>query len=236
MKAIVSIPTYNEAENIEALIHRILKLPVDIGVVVVDDNSPDGTGSIVDKLHYRFPDKVYHLHRDSRAGFAAAHRAGLKYALKNTDAEYILTMDADFSHNPKYIPKMLSKMEEYDIVIGSRYVEGGGTKNWGIGRKLMSRGANMYAKIILGLSTRDCTGGFRCFKRKVVEHIDVEHLYSHGYGYLIETLFKCQRRGYKVGEIPIIFVDRQFGKSKLSKAIAIESFFLVLKLGLRGEK
>ena len=236
MKAIVSIPTYNEAENIEALVYQILDLPVDIGVIVVDDNSPDGTGKIVDRLHLEFPDKVYHLHRDNKAGFAAAHKAGLKYALKNTDAEYILTMDADFSHNPKYIPKMLSKMDEYDMIVGSRYVEGGETKNWGIGRKLLSRGANIYARTMLGLSASDCTGGFRCYKRKVVEHIDVKQLYSHGYGYLIETLFKCQRNGYKIGEIPIIFVDRQYGKSKLSKAIAIESFFLVLKLRFRGEK
>ena len=236
MKAIVSIPTYNEAENIEALVRQILKLPVDIGVIVVDDNSPDGTGRIVDRLHIEFPDRVYHLHRDNKAGFAAAHKAGLKYALKNTDAEYILTMDADFSHNPKYIPEMLGKMGEYDIVIGSRYVKGGGTRNWGIGRNLLSRGANMYARTILGFSATDCTGGFRCYKRKVVEHIDVEQLYSHGYGYGIETLFKCQRKGCKIGEIPIIFVDRQYGKSKLSKAIAIESFFLVLKLGFGGKK
>ena len=236
MEAIVSIPTYNEAENIEALVYQILDLPVDIGVIVVDDNSPDGTGKIVDRLHIEFPNRVYHLHRDNRAGFAAAHKAGLKYALRNTDAEYILTMDADFSHDPKYIPKMLSKMEKHDIIIGSRYVKSGGTKNWGIGRKLLSRGANIYARTILGLSAMDCTGGFRCYRRKVIEHIDVEHLYSHGYGYLIETLFKCQRRGYKIGEVPIIFVDRQFGKSKLSKAIAIESFFLVLKLRLRGKK
>lgn len=236
MKAIVSIPTYNEAKNIEELIHQILNLPIDIGVVVVDDNSPDGTGKIVDKLHIEFPDKVYHLHRESRAGFAAAHKAGLKYALKNTDAEYILTMDADFSHDPKYIPKMLNKTEEYDVIIGSRYVKGGGTQNWGIGRNLLSRGANIYARIILGFCARDCTGGFRCYKREVVEHIDVEQLYSRGYGYGIEMLFECQRKGYKIGEIPIIFVDRQYGKSKLSKAIAVESFFLVLKLRLRGEK
>ena len=236
MKAIVSIPTYNEAENIEALVRQILRLPVDIGVVVVDDNSPDGTGRIVDGLHLEFPDRVYHLHRDNRAGFAAAHKAGLKYALRNTNAKYILTMDADFSHNPKYITEMLSKMDEYDIIIGSRYVKSGGTQNWGIGRKLLSRGANMYARIILGLSARDCTGGFRCFRREVVEHIDIEQLYSHGYGYLIETLFKCQRNGYKIGEVPIIFVDRQYGKSKLSKSIAMESFFLVLKLRFKREK
>ena len=236
MEAIVSIPTYNEAKNIEALVRQILKLPVDIGVIVVDDNSPDGTGRIVDRLHIEFPNKVYPLHRDNKAGFAAAHKAGLKYALKNTDAEYILTMDADFSHNPKYIPEMLGKMDEHDVIIGSRYVKGGGTRNWGIGRNLLSRGANMYARTILGFSATDCTGGFRCYKRKVVEHIDVEQLYSRGYGYGIETLFKCQRKGYKIGEIPIIFVDRQYGKSKLSKAIAIESFFLVLKLRFEGEK
>lgn len=236
MKAIVSIPTYNEAENIEALIRKLFKLSVDIGVVVVDDNSPDGTGKIVDRLHIEFPNRVYHLHRDNRAGFAAAHKAGLKYALKNTNAEYILTMDADSSHDPKYISEMLGKMEEYDIIIGSRYIKGGGTQNWGIGRKLLSKGANIYARTILDLSARDCTGGFRCFKRKVVAHIDVEDIYSHGYGYLIETLFRCQRNGYRIGEIPIIFVDRQFGKSKLSKAIAVESFFLVLKLRFRGVK
>jgi dolichol-phosphate mannosyltransferase len=229
MKTVMIVPTYNEKENIGLLVGEILDLPAPVDVLVVDDNSPDGTGEIADQLAMERPGRVHVLHRPGKLGLGTAHLDGFKKALE-MGADRIMTMDADFSHHPRYIPAMLQKCEEVDLVIGSRYVDGGGTAQCTTPRKILSRGANGFAHLILGLRGRDVTAGFRCYRRQVLESIDLDSIRADGYSFLVEMLFRCQQAGWRVGEVPIIFVNRLRGVSKISRDEIVKALLTVLRL------
>ncbi len=227
-KTLIIIPTYNEAENIQNITKRILEVKEDSTILVIDDNSKDGTGVIVDKLSNK--DKRIHIiHRPKKLGLGSAYRAGFKYGLENK-FDYIITMDADFSHNPKYIPLLINKMKDVDVCVGSRYVKGGKIKNWGIIRKAISRGANLLAQILLGSSVHDNTTGFRCYKSHVVKEILNANIHSNGYSFLVEIAYFLQKKKYKIGEIPLDFIDRRYGKSKISKKEIFQSAKMLFKL------
>lgn len=227
----VVIPTYNEAENIEPLVARLLALPLPLRVIVVDDNSPDGTGDIVDRLAAA-DGRVIPIHRPAKLGLGTAHIAGFRRALAD-GAQVIVSMDADFSHDPRYIPAMVDRMGACDLVIGSRYVRGGGTRFCTLPRKLLSWGANAFAKAMLGLRARDCTAGFRCYRREVLERAGLDEVFSEGYSFLIEMLYRTQRLGYRVGEVPIIFENRRRGASKVSRREIYRALYTVLRLRFR---
>jgi len=229
MKAMTIVPTYNEKENIELLVGEILDLPVPVEVVIVDDNSPDGTGEIADRLAVAYPGRVHVIHRPSKLGLGTAHIAGLKKAL-DMGASRLMTMDADFSHHPRYIPAMLQRCGEVDLVIGSRYVDGGGTTHCTVFRKALSRGANGFAHLMLGLRAHDATAGFRCYRREVLQSIDLDAIRANGYSFLIEMLFRCQQAGWQVGEVPIVFVNRLRGASKISREEILKALWTVLRL------
>lgn len=228
MSVFLVIPTYNERGNIERLCEQILRQFPDLHLVVVDDASPDGTGRWVAERARREP-RLHALCREGKRGYAPAVIAGFRYALQR-GAKWILQMDADFSHDPVYIPQFLAKIRTADLVIGSRYIPGGGTRNWGIFRRWLSRGANQFARLLLGLPVRDCTSGYRCYRREVLEHIGLERLRAEGYAFHIEMTFRCHRRGYRIAQVPIVFVDRRVGRSKISRRIIVEAFWLVLRL------
>jgi dolichol-phosphate mannosyltransferase len=232
----IIIPTYNESDNIETLAKEIMALgdvteaiAGAVAIIIVDDNSPDGTGEIADELA-----KVYRsikvIHRPAKLGLGTAHIAGFKESLAS-GADRILTMDADFSHHPRYIPDLLAKNRDAQLVIGSRYVDGGGTLNWGLQRQILSKGANTFARLVLGLKAHDCTGAFRCYRREVLESIELDEIFSDGYSFMIEVLYKCQQRGWEIGEVPIIFEDRRHGTSKISRREIFNAFWTVLCLG-----
>lgn len=230
--SLVIIPTYNESENIAELIGRILNLNQGLDILVVDDNSPDGTGEIVTSLAAA-NGRIKILSRPGKMGLGSAHIEGFKLAVREGYSK-LLTMDADFSHNPVYIPQLIRAVEEggADIAIGSRYVAGGETVNWGRLRKLISRSANFLAKYIGGLRSLDSTGGFRCYHREVISGIDLGHLHSNGYSFLMEILFICQRRGFKIKEVPIVFEDRRVGISKISRREIFKAIATVARIGL----
>lgn len=224
----VVIPTYNERENIGELIPRVLELPR-FRVLVVDDNSPDGTAEIVRDLARDEP-RIGLLSRPGKQGLGRAYLAGFRRALAE-GAEFICEMDADFSHDPRYLPDLLAAAEaRYDLVLGSRYVRGGGTVNWGLARQLISRGGNVYARAILGLPVSDATGGFRCYRRRVLETLDLNAIQSNGYSFQIEMVYRTRRAGFRVGEVPIIFPDRRVGQSKMSRRIVLEALLTVWRL------
>ena len=214
-RAIVIIPTYNEAENISPLIERILNLEASVDVLVVDDHSPDGTGEVVDNIAANDP-RIQVIHRQAKLGLGTAYTAGFMSALEQ-GYDRIITMDADFSHNPRYIPTLLKLTDEYDLAIGSRYVPGGGVRLWGLHRRLLSRGANLFARSILGLHAHDCTAGFRCYRASVLEAVNPNSIKADGYSYLLEMLWRVQRAGFSVVETPIVFTDRRRGASKISQ-------------------
>lgn len=208
----------------------LLELPIAASVIVVDDNSPDGTGEIADRLAAENTGRVHVIHRPGKLGLGTAYIAGFKHALHNGQ-DLIVTMDADFSHHPRYIPGMIEKIETgYDLVIGSRYVTGGGTIECAALRKFLSWGANAFARTLLGLRAHDTTAGFRCYRREVLESIALDRIFSSGYSFLIEMLYKVQHQGWKVGEVPIIFQNRQQGSSKISKNEILKALQTVLKL------
>jgi dolichol-phosphate mannosyltransferase len=224
------VPTYNEMENIGRLALEILSLSVPIDVIVVDDNSPDGTGLIADQLAARHP-QIHVIHREGKLGLGTAYIAGFRYALAHGYSR-IMTMDADFSHPPSRIPAMVEKARsDADVVIGSRYVRGGGTRGCTLPRKVLSWGANAFAKSFLGLQAMDCTAGFRCYRREVLESIDLDSILSNGYSFLIEMLYRCQRQGYRVSEVPILFENRRLGSSKISNQEITKALLTVLRLG-----
>jgi len=225
-RACVVLPTYDERENLPLIVPRILETAPEIDVLVVDDNSPDGTGAIADELASREP-RVRVLHRPRKEGLGRAYLAGFAEAL---DAGYgrILEMDADFSHDPSSLPALLAA--DADVVLGSRYVPGGGTVNWGLGRRLLSRGGSLYARTILGVRVRDLTGGFKCFRREVLEKLDLPSVRSSGYAFQIELTYRALRRGFRVVELPITFVDRRVGRSKMSRRIVAEALWMVWKI------
>lgn len=228
MKTLVVIPTYNEAENIPKLVPAVLGQSPNVEVLVVDDNSPDGTAAIV--RDFIASDKRVHLiEREGKMGLGTAYVAGFKYALKH-DYDCVCEMDADFSHSPKEIPNFLAKIEHADLVLGSRYVGGVRILNWPIQRLMLSYSANVYTRFITGLPLTDATGGFKCFRRKVLEAIDLDKIKSNGYAFQIEMSYKAWRHGFRLTEIPIVFLDRRSGVSKMSRKIIYEAFFMLLKL------
>ena len=226
----VVIPTYNERENIGALLPRVLELPR-FRVLVVDDNSPDGTAAVVADLARDEP-RVGLLSRPGKQGLGTAYLAGFRRALEE-GAEFVFEMDADFSHDPSYLPALLEAASvRYDLVLGSRYVRGGGTVNWGLIRQLISRGGNIYARAILGLPVMDATGGFRCYRRRALEAIDLDAIHSNGYSFQIELVYRVMRAGGAIGEVPIVFPDRRVGQSKMSRRIVLEALLTVWRLRL----
>jgi dolichol-phosphate mannosyltransferase len=228
----IVIPTYNERENISLLVHDILELDLGSQVIIVDDNSPDGTGQLADGLADQYP-SVGVLHRPAKLGLGTAHIAGMKAAVA-AGVSWIATMDADFSHHPRYLPDILTALEHYDVVIGSRYVAGGGTRYCTTPRKALSRGANLFARAMLDLQADDATAGFRGYHRAVLESIALDEILSDGYSFLIEMLYRCQQQGWCVGEVPIIFENRQRGASKISKSEIYKALGTVLRLS--GER
>ncbi len=232
VRAFIAIPTYNEADNIEPLVTAILGQGRAFEVVVVDDNSPDGTAERVERLAQR-SGRVHLLRRAGKLGYASAVAAGLRYGL-DQGADYLLHMDADFSHQPRYLPALLALVAEgeADIAVGSRYVAGGGTRNWGLGRVLLSRGANLVARGLLGLRLSDCTSGFRCYRRAALEALEFEQVGVDGYSFLIELTCRAEARGLRFAQVPIIFVDRSAGQSKISRRIIGEAAGLVLRRAL----
>jgi dolichol-phosphate mannosyltransferase len=228
VKKLIIIPTYNERENISRLIKQIFATEIsELAILVVDDNSPDGTAQHVQET---FSDNVFILNRPEKKGLGKAYIDGFRWALKR-DYDLIMQMDADLSHDPKYLKPMLDKIGEgADLVIGSRYVAGGGVKNWNWKRKLISKFGCLYARLILGISVKDITGGFKCFKREVLAKTPFEKLDSAGYSFQIETTYYASIQGFKITETPITFVDRTEGSSKMTMSIALEAFFIVLKL------
>lgn len=230
----VIVPTYNEKENIADLVQQILALPVNAQVIVVDDNSPDGTGQIADDLA-RQSARVSVIHRAGKLGLGTAYIAGFKKGLAE-GADRLITMDADFSHNPAYIPGLVELANYYHITIGSRYVPQGGVKNWELRRRFLSWGANAFARTLLGLKARDCTAGFRCYHREVLQSINLDQIFSNGYSFLVEMLFKSQRAGFTVGEIPIIFANRERGASKISQREIYKAMYTVARLATNRVK
>lgn len=231
MKPVVIVPTYNERDNIDILIEELLALPDNVSIINVDDGSPDGTGEASDAWAAK-TDRVRVVHRPGKLGLGTAYIAGFKAALA-ADFDRILTMDADFSHHPRYIPSMLALSVERDMVIGSRYVPGGGTLRCTWKRRALSQVANTIAKVILGLEAKDCTAGFRCYRREVLEAINLDAIFSNGYSFLIEMIFYVQRAGYRVGEVPIIFEDRRRGTTKISRNEVWRSLQTVGRLSVR---
>jgi dolichol-phosphate mannosyltransferase len=225
----VVIPTYNECENIQWLVSEILALDPPVGVIVVDDNSPDGTGDLADTLAAEHPAQVQVIHRPAKLGLGTAHIAGFKLALSQ-GTDRVLSMDADFSHHPRYIPALLAQSQEAHLTIGSRYVRGGGTRFCSWKRRALSLGANIFAKSMLGLPARDCTAGFRCYHREVLLSINLDDIFSNGYSFLIEMIYRTKRQGWRVSEVPIIFEDRRHGVSKISRREILAAMNTVLRL------
>jgi dolichol-phosphate mannosyltransferase len=227
--ALVCLPTYNERENLERMVRALGERGV--RVLVIDDGSPDGTGELADGLAAELP-FVSVLHRKRKEGLGPAYLAGFRRALAE-DAQLILEMDCDFSHDPDDVPRLISAADEADLVLGSRYVEGGLTRNWGLIRRAISRWGSLYAQVILGVGVRDLTGGFKCYRREVLERIDLDAITSKGYAFQIETTYRALRAGFRVKELPITFVDRVEGGSKMSRRIVLEAIWKVpaLRLG-----
>ena len=213
-RVLVIVPTYNERENLPRFLEELLALPLHLQVLVVDDNSPDGSGRLAEELSGKEP-RLQVLHRPGKMGLGSAYREGFAWALQR-DFDRVVEMDADFSHDPRALPKLIAASDEADLVIGSRYVSGGGTAGWGPLRRFISQGGCLYARLILGISIRDLTGGFKCFQRRVLEAIDLGEVASEGYSFQIEMNYRVLKGGFSVKEIPILFTDRRVGKSKMS--------------------
>jgi len=240
-RALLIVPTYNERENIVQLVHDIFEQQtncpdVELNILVVDDNSPDGTSEIVKTLQQQDGSHFGHVHllsRPGKMGLGTAYVAGFKYGLKE-GYDYLFEMDADFSHDPREIPNFFREIKDYDLVIGSRYIPGARVDNWPRSRLLLSYNANVYARVITGIPVRDATGGFKCFRRNVLETIDLDDIRSNGYAFQIEMNFRAWRKGFRIKEIPITFVDRHAGTSKMSKAIVREAVGMVWRLKARA--
>ena len=227
MRATVCLPTYNERENVERMV-RALAPAYD--VLVIDDSSPDGTGTIADRLAAELP-FVGVLHRPKKEGLGPAYLAGFRRALAD-GAELVLEMDCDFSHRPADVRRLIEAAADADLVVGSRYVPGGRIENWGLGRRIISRGGSLYAQLLLGVPIRDLTGGFKCYRRSVLERIDLDAIDSRGYAFQIETTYRALRAGFRVVEVPISFADREVGGSKMSRSIVFEAVWKVPVLRL----
>ena len=235
LSTLVVVPTYNEADNLPALAEQILSLPQSVSLIVVDDASPDGTGKIADQLAAEHTGRLIPIHRKGKLGLGSAYVAGFKLALERGAGE-VITMDADFSHHPRYIPDMMDKAATFSLVIGSRYAPGGRTEGAPFYRRMLSRGANGFARAMLGLKARDATAGFRLYRREVLESIPLDSIFSSGYSFLIEMLYLVQIRGWRVGETPIVFHDRFAGKSKISQAEIVRALYTVSRLAFRRSR
>lgn len=232
-RALIIFPTYNERDNIEKIVHAVLPLDPRIHVLIVDDNSPDGTGEIADRLAREQVDKVFVLHRMNKEGLGKAYIAGFKWAIER-GFDFIFEMDADFSHGPEYIKDFLREIRDQDLVLGSRYITGVNVINWPMSRLLLSYFANVYTRLITGLPIRDATGGFKCFRREVLETINLDEVGSSGYSFQIEMTMRAWKRGFRIKEIPIIFYDRRAGESKMSKRIMREAMWMVWWLRIKA--
>lgn len=232
-RGIVVIPTYNEIDNIEVILKKVFDLQLELDILIVDDNSPDKTYAKVQELidSREYGEKLHLIIRQKKEGLGKAYIEGFKWCLDRKYA-FIIEMDADLSHDPKYLPAFIENIKEYDLVIGSRYVKGGGVVNWSLLRKFISFGGSTYARTILGISIKDVTGGFKCFRREVLEAIDLDNIMSAGYAFQIEMNYRTILKGFRVKEVPIIFEDRVAGKSKMSKKIFIEALLNVVTLRL----
>jgi dolichol-phosphate mannosyltransferase len=228
---LIVVPTYNERENLPGLVRAILARP-EYRVLVVDDGSPDGTGEIADELARAFPGRVEVMHRTGPRGLGRSYVDGLQHALRGP-ADYICQMDADWSHDPKYLPELVAALERHDVAIGSRYLYGVSVVNWPLRRIMLSAFANHYIRAITGLPARDCTSGYRCWRREMLAQVPLASVVSDGYAFVVETFFEAVRRGARVVEVPIIFVERRHGVSKLSKAVLAESMLMPWRLALR---
>ncbi len=231
-KKIVIIPTYNEKENIEAILTEIFSLEGDFNVLVIDDNSPDGTADIVKALKDKYLGRIFIIERSGKLGLGTAYLEGFRWSLDN-GYDYIFEMDADFSHNPQDLPRLYQACRDgADLAIGSRYCDGISVVNWPISRIIMSYYASVYVRLVLGMKIYDCTAGFKCYKRSVLESIDLDKVKMKGYGFQIEMKYTAYRKGFKISEVPIIFINRKQGQSKMSGGIFGEAFWGVLKLRL----
>ncbi len=228
-EALIIIPTYNERDNLKTLCEQVLAALPSADLLIVDDNSPDGTGQLADEMAAKNP-RIQVLHRSGKLGLGTAYIAGFRFALSK-GYEFIFEMDADFSHDPVYLPALLGAAKDgAGVVIGSRRVPGGGTENWGLSRQLISSGGSLYARTILGLDVRDLTSGFKCFRREVLAAIDLDAVRSNGYSFQIEMTYRAIRKGFSVAEVPIIFIDRRAGQSKMSSKIFAEAMGMVWRL------
>ena len=231
MRAVVCVPTYNELQNLEPMVRALGEvLGPDDRVLVIDDNSPDGTGELADRLAGEL-ETVEVLHRAHKEGLGPAYLAGFRRALE-LGADYVVEIDCDFSHDPADVPRLLAAAGDADLVLGSRYVEGGSVEDWGVVRRAISSGGSIYARLLLGVPVRDLTGGFKCFRRAVLEAIDLDAIKSRGYAFQIELTYRALRRGFRVREVPIRFVDREVGGSKMSRSIVLEAIWKVPLLRL----
>jgi len=228
----VVVPTYNEADNVGRLVPAILARDPRLSVLVVDDNSPDGTAKVVKALP-DFGGRVHILERPLKQGLGAAYIAGFQWVLANTDCDAVFEMDADFSHQPEALDQFLHHIEDHDLVLGSRYLDGITVVNWPLSRLILSVGANIYARLVTGMAIKDSTGGFKCFRRSTLEALPLQSIRSDGYSFQIEMNYHCWKRGMQIKEIPIMFVDRQVGVSKMSRRIIVEAMWMVWALRLR---
>lgn len=235
MKTLIVVPTYNERGNIEQLVADILRTAPQVDLLIIDDNSPDGTGQLADEIHARQP-QVSVLHRAGKLGLGTAYIQGFHYAIEH-GYDYVFEMDADFSHDPKYIPSFLQAMEgtgAADLVIGSRYIPGGDTPNWSPLRKFISGGGNIFARAVLWIPVHDCTSGFRCYRVSALATLHLEHVHSTGYAFQVEMAYAMWQSGYRIREVPIVFEDRRVGQSKMSRTIFFEAFSWVLRTRVAG--
>lgn len=230
MKTLIIIPTYNESENLCPLLGEIFSFAPETHVLIVDDNSPDGTGELAEEIQ-KGDARVHTMRRAGKLGLGTAYIAGFKYALEH-DYDAVLEMDADFSHDPCYLPDFLRAIEDADIVVGSRYIPGGDTPDWPRLRRLISGSGNLFARFVLGIPVRDCTSGFRCYRRGVLQSIDLDAVQSHGYAFQVELIYQVMLQGFKFVEVPIVFPDRRHGTSKMSHKIIFEAFAYVLRTRL----
>jgi len=237
-RGIVIIPTYNEIENIETIIEKIFALKLPLEILVMDDNSPDKTHEKVRELiDSTYPDRLHLIVREKKEGLGKAYIAGFKWALENEKRyDFIIEMDADLSHNPKYLPRFVEEIENYDLIIGSRYVDGGGATNWPLFRKAISYGGSFYSRMILGVTIMDITGGFKCFRREVLEAINLDNVITTGYAFQIEMNYKATLKNFRIKEVPIIFEERIAGKSKMTKKVFVEALGKVITLRMNKQK
>lgn len=232
MRAVAVVPTYNELANLEELVDKLRAVTPDLHILIVDDNSPDGTGRLADELRRKHPDRIFVLHRQSKEGLGKAYVDGFKLVLEE-DYEFILQMDADLSHDPAHVPQFLDQIQNYDLIVGSRYLNGISVVNWDLKRLIMSKMATKYVRIVTGIPITDATSGFNCWRREALEAVGFEDAFSSGYVFLVEMKYKAYRKGLKVGEVPIVFVERKQGSSKLDWAVIWEAIWGVLKLRLK---